>query len=199
MFLTKSPAQPAFDPILVHDPVLLRTAMLADHQEWAALREGSREHLTVWEESWAPIDLSLSSFKRRLRAHERDQRRGGGLPLLVFRRADRVLVGGATLTNIRYGSSHSGILGYWIGAPFVRRGYGAAAVRALLGHAFHAIGLNRIEAACQDGNIASQKLLETCGFRREGVARDYLRINGAWRDHTIFAVTASDFKALRAS
>ena len=195
MFLTKSPTQPAFDPILVRDPVVLRTATVADHEEWAVLRESSRDHLTAWEEDWPAIDLSLSSFKRRLKAYEREKRRGGGLPLLAFRRHDRVLLGGATLTNIRYGSSRSGILGYWIGSRYIKRGYGTAAVLAMLEHGFNGIELNRIEAACQPENIASQKLLERCGFSREGLARDYLKINGVWQDHNIFAITASDFRA----
>ncbi len=194
MFLTKSPTQPAFDPILVRDPVLLRSGAIADHEEWALLRESSHGHLTAWEEDWPAIDLSLSSYKRRLRAYERDMRRGGGLPLFILRRHDRILLGGATLTNIRYGSSRSGILGYWIGSRYIRRGYGTAAVFAMLDHGFNAIELNRIEAACQPENIASQKLLECCGFKREGLARDYLKINGKWQDHHIYAVTASDFR-----
>lgn len=168
---------------------------MADHEEWAVLRESSRDHLTAWEEDWPAIDLSLASFKRRLKAYEREKRRGGGLPLLTFRRHDRVLLGGATLTNIRYGSSRSGILGYWIGSRYIRRGYGTAAVLAMLEHGFNGIELNRIEAACQPENIASQKLLERCGFSREGLARDYLKINGVWQDHNIFAITAGDFRA----
>ena len=193
MFLTKSSTQPAFDPILVRDPVILRSATVADHEAWASLRQDSRDHLTAWEEDWQEIDLSLPAFKRRLRAYEKEMRRGTGLPLFIIRRDDRALVGGVTLSNIRYGSSRSGILGYWIGSPYVRQGYGAAAVKAVIDHAFTAIELNRIEAACQEENVASQNLLKRCGFHKEGLARDYLKINGTWRDHNIFAITASGF------
>ncbi|WDI31416.1 GNAT family protein [Hyphococcus flavus] len=192
MFLTKSPSHPAFDPILVRDPVYLRTAKLSDYEQWASLREISREHLIAWEEDWAPDQLSIAVFKRRLASQAKDAKRGGGLSLSVFRRDDRVMVGGVTLTNVRYGASRSGILGYWIGAPYVRLGYGAKAVAAMLDHLFDAISLNRVIAACQPENIASQKLLERCGFKKEGLARDYLKINGAWRDHLIYAVTAAD-------
>ena len=195
MFLTKSATQSAFDPILVRDPVLLRSAAIGDYEQWAVLREASREHLTVWEEDWPAIDLSLATYKRRLRAFEQDMRRGGGLPLFAFRRHDRALLGGVTLTNIRYGSSRSGILGYWIGSQFIKRGFGTAAVLAMIEHGFSAIELNRIEAACQPENIASQKLLERCGFRREGLARHYLKINGVWHDHNIFAITAGDYRS----
>ena len=198
MFLTRSPAQPAFDPVLVRDPIMLRAARLGDHQAWAALREQSRKHLIAWEEDWSPDDVSLSAYRRRLRFYERDMRRGGALPLLIFRRDDQALLGGVNLTNIRYGASRSAHLGYWIGAPHVRSGYGLAAVRAMLCHAFEAIDLNRIEAACQPDNVASQHLLLRSGFAKEGLARGYLKINGAWRDHVIFAITAADYRRLEA-
>lgn len=187
-----SQAHNSIDPILVNDPVILRAAQLADHAAWAALRTESRDHLIRWEDDWAPAHLSLSAFRRRLRLLDRQARRGAGLSLLVFRRRDERLVGGATLSNIRYGPSQSAVLGYWIGAGHLRRGYGRAAVRAMLDHGFSALGLNRIEAACQPENVASQSLLISCGFRFEGVAREYLRINQIWRDHEIYAATARE-------
>lgn len=195
MLFTTAPSNPAFNPVLVHEPVLLRAAAPSDYAAWASLREASRTHLTDWEEDWTPEQAGPAAFRRRLKLHERDRRRGGGLFLLVFRISDNALVGGVTLSNIRYGASRSAQLGYWVGAPYVRRGYAKAAVQALAAHAFETIELNRLAAACQPENIASQKLLERCGFVREGLARDYLLINGEWRDHYIYALTARDYRA----
>ena len=169
MFFSAAPANPIFKPVLVYEPVMLRPGVAADF----AARLCSRTFAS-------------------LAAYQHEARRGGGLSLLSFRQADGALVGGATLTNIRYGASRSAILGYWVGAPFVRKGYGAAGLKALAAHAFDRIGLNRLVAACQPENIASQKLLERCGFNREGLARDYLRINGEWRDHLIYAAIAAE-------
>ncbi|WP_411820155.1 GNAT family protein [Hyphococcus formosus] len=190
--MTKTNSQTLFDPVLVHDPVVLRSAMVSDYPAWHALREQSREHLTRWEEKWAPHQATLSSFKRRLRSYERDRKRGGGLSLLIFRQSDDTLLGGVTLTNIRYGASRSGLMGYWLGEKFTGRGYATAAVNAVIHHAFEKIDLNRIVAACQPENGASQKLLENCGFSQEGIARNYLKINGEWRDHLIYSKIASD-------
>lgn len=193
VFLTKSPERSAFDPILVCDPVYLRAPEARDYESWAALREESRSHLVTWEQDWAPEDISISSFRRRLRSFEREAKRASGLSLFVYRREDRSLVGGLTLTNIRYGAARAATMGYWIGAPYIRKGYGLAAVEGAMAHAFDTIGLNRIEAACQPGNIASQRLLTACGFSREGRAEDYLKINGKWRDHDLYAITARRF------
>lgn len=182
-------------PMLQHDLVLLRPAAASDFEAWTRLREESRAHLIQWEPDWTPEEMTRAAFHRRLRGYARDMRRGAGLALLIFRREENeALVGGATFSNIRRGAAWTATLGYWIGAPFVRRGYGSAAVAAMLAHAFETLGLNRVEAACQPGNIASRKLLMRAGFRLEGVAKDYLKINGAWRDHEIFAHTAADHR-----
>lgn len=196
MFQLKLPSRPVFDPILTHDPVFLRPPKIDDYPAWVRLRETSRKHLIRWEEDWTPDHMSLGAFRRRLKTAARDAGRGGGLSLFVFERDTGFLVGGATLSNLRYGASRSGILGYWIGAPFVRRGFGAAAVDAMSRHGIESIGLNRIEAACQPNNAASKAVLVHCGYTYEGVASDYLRINGKWRDHHIYALTARRYRAL---
>ena len=192
MIFTKPLHLPAFNPELVHDPVMLRAPTKNDHEEWAALREQSFAHLTRWEESWSPQHQTPKAFKRRLQSYARQQHGGEGLNLFVFRQSDNVMVGGITLSNIRYGAARSGFLGYWIGAPYIRCGYAKAAVRAVVDHAFQALSLNRVTAACQPGNIGSQKLLEGSGFAHEGLARDFLMINGAWCDHEIYALTQAN-------
>src|SRR5690606_40513060 len=53
-------------------------------------------------------------------------------------------------------------------------------------------GLRRIEAACLPANIPSSKLLEKVGFTREGLAREYLCINGVWHDHLLYALLDKD-------
>jgi ribosomal-protein-alanine N-acetyltransferase len=62
-----------------------------------------------------------------------------------------------------------------------------AAVRALLPFSFRTLRLHRLEAACIPANTVSIALLEKTGFTREGYARSYLCINGAWQDHLLYA------------
>jgi len=192
MFQLRPSATTVFDPVLIRDPLVLRAPQSRDFEAWATLRAESRSHLTKWEDDWQPKDVTPSAFRRRLRFWERQRRAAALLALFAFRLEDDALVGGATLSNIRFGASRSGVLGYWIGSRFLRRGYGRIMVNETVRHALDVIGLNRVEAACQPENTASARLLEQVGFQREGRARGYLRINGVWRDHDIFAVTAGD-------
>jgi len=65
-------------------------------------------------------------------------------------------------------------------------------VRALIPVAFDLLRLHRLEAACIPTNLASIRLLEKTGFKREGFARQYLCINGLWQDHLLFAKLEND-------
>ena len=67
------------------------------------------------------------------------------------------------------------------------RGIMSEAVGLLCDHAFRACGLHRLEAACIPDNTRSIRILEKAGFAREGYLRSYLKINGAWRDHVLYA------------
>jgi ribosomal-protein-alanine N-acetyltransferase len=66
------------------------------------------------------------------------------------------------------------------------------AIQAVVHHAFQIMDLSRIEAACLPENVPSRGVLETCGFKYEGVAQSYLQINGRWRNHVLYANLRSD-------
>ena len=174
-------------PLIEGAGVFLRAPQSGDYAEWAALREASRAFLTPWEPTWPADDLTRSAFRRRLRRYAEDQRNDQAYAYFLFRSGDQVLVGGLTLANLRRGVAQAGSLGYWIGAPYARRGYMTAAVAALIPYAFTTLRLHRLEAACIPTNAASVSLLEKTGFEREGYAREYLCINGQWQDHLLYA------------
>ncbi|MEL7487190.1 MAG: GNAT family protein [Pseudomonadota bacterium] len=184
----------AASPTLIADAVVLRRPRNAHFEAWRALRERSRDHLTRWEPDWTEEEASQTVFKEKIKAYHRAARRGVAAPFFIFLREDDTLIGGANLLNIMRGASQSAALGYWVGEDHTRRGYGTSAVRAVLDFAFSTLGLNRVEAACQPENAASRALLGGLGFREEGCARHYLHINGAWRDHLIFAMIAADWR-----
>ena len=125
-------------------------------------------------------------------ATSRNARDETGYAFYVFRKTDDALLGGVTLSQLRRGVTQSCSLGYWIGEPFARKGYMTAGLAALVGFIFDEVHLHRIEAACVPTNLASKALLLRTGFTLEGYARQYLCINGIWRDHLLFAMLASD-------
>lgn len=185
--LAYDPPEPVIGP-----KVTMRVPDMGDFEAWAALRGASREFLVPWEPAWPPDDLTRSAFRRRVARYRQDWREDLGYALFVHRNEDGALVGGVTLTNVRRGVAQAVSLGYWMGRPYAGKGYMSAAVRTLIPFAFGALGFRRIEAACVPHNRASIALLEKVGFQREGLARQYLCINGVWTDHLLFALLKGD-------
>lgn len=172
--------------------VTLRAPRNADYAAWSTLRLRSRDFLQPWEPAWPEDDLTRAAYKRRLSIYAREMEIGGAYPFFVFRDEDHALVGGVTLSNIRRGVAEMGTLGYWIGQPYVRRGYASAAVGLMCRFAFDRLNLHRVEAACLPSNAGSQGVLSKSGFELEGKARAYLKINGEWRDHLLFGRLRED-------
>lgn len=179
-------------PVIAGEGVFLRAPEPGDYEAWSRLRRESRDFLKPWEPTWPADDLTRSAFRRRLRRYAGDRARDEAYAFFLFREADGALIGGATLSNVRRGVAQTGTLGYWMGAAHAGRGHMTRAVAALAAHGFGALRLHRIEAACLPANVASRKLLERNRFRHEGAARAYLKIDGNWADHLLFARLAED-------
>jgi [ribosomal protein S5]-alanine N-acetyltransferase len=180
------------EPEIHGQAVYLRHPVMSDYTSWAELRAMSRLHLTVWEPLWARDELTRSSFRRRVRQYQREMREDQGYAYLILRASDAALLGGLTISNIRRGVAQAASLGYWMGVTHAGRGHMTDAVRAIIPFAFDTLALHRLEAACLPHNAPSMRVLEKAGFRREGTARRYLKINGLWQDHELFARLQDD-------
>ena len=172
--------------------VYLRPPLGRDYRAWAAVREESRSFLTPWEPTWAHDALTRGAYRRRLRHYVQEWRQDNGYAFFVFTQEGDQLVGGITLSNLRRSVAQTAAVGYWVGESHARQGYMTEALLALADFSFGRIGLRRLEAACLPQNQASRKLLEKVGFQYEGYARDYLRIDGEWRDHLLYALLRED-------
>ncbi len=188
MSLFRLTRQAEAEPLLRGDGVYLRPAVAADFTRWASLRAESRDFLTPWEPTWPEDDLTRAAFRRRLRRQSEEMARDESFSFLIFGSATSAMLGGLTLGGIRRGVAQAATLGYWMGAPYAGKGSMTRAVAAAIRYGFSTLRLHRIEAACLPENVASITLLQRNGFEREGLARAYLRINGVWRDHLLFAL-----------
>lgn len=145
-------------------------------------------------EPWTSPPSTSAAFRRYLKARSNDRNIG----LLVFSRSDD-LVGYVGVSEIVRGSFQSGYLGYYVFAPFQRRGFMSAALGQVVTRLFRKHGLHRVEANIQPSNTDSIQLVRRLGFRKEGISRRYLKIKGKWMDHERWAVTREEWKAGRAN
>ena len=172
--------------------VELRQPRWADFEDWAGLRRSNKNFLSPWEPDWSDAHFSRNSFKARLASYNRMIEQGTGYPFHIFAGADLRLVGACNITQVQKAPAFSAKLGYWVGEEFTRQGYTRAAIRAALKFCFDDLGLHRVEAAVQASNTPSISLLNDVGFKHEGTARAFLKINGRWRDHEIYSRLSSD-------
>ena len=179
---------------LTGERVFLRPPKRRDALKWQKLRMSSKSFLVPWEPSWDASSCSRRAYLRYFKNSNYLANMDRAYSFLIFKTDDKTLLGGINIGNVRRGVSQSASLGYWIGEKHSRNGYMKEALKLLIPSLFVDLRLNRIEAATLEENIASKNLLKKIGFKKEGVLRKYLKINGTWRDHILYGLLENDFK-----
>ncbi len=192
MALFRFSTEPPTRPLLRTQNLILRAPQASDYAAWAVLRMESRAFLTPWEPVWNEDDLTRTSFRLRVKRAAREIAADEAYSLFILDGRSETLLGGLTLGLVRRGVAQACTLGYWMGQRHAGRGHMSEAVRGAVHFAFSELALHRVEAACLPNNEPSRRLLERVGFQQEGIARAYLRINGSWADHLLYAALASD-------
>ena len=179
---------------LTGERVFLRPPKRRDALKWQKLRMSSKSFLVPWEPSWDASSCTRRAYLRFFKNSNYLANMDRAYSFLIFKTDDKTLLGGINIGNVRRGVSQSASLGYWIGEKHSRNGYMKEALKLLIPSLFIDLRLNRIEAATLEENIASKNLLKKIGFKKEGVLRKYLKINGTWRDHILYGLLENDFK-----
>lgn len=185
-----------------HPPiVLLTTERLRitqmqpdDAARVVAYYEDNRDHLDPVSPARPAHFHTTTYWRTRLAQDLEDSRRDLALRLVMLPRSEppssAPVIGNVTLTHIRRGPLQAADLGY--GLDYRHEGHGlmTEALRAVCAHAFSTMGLHRIQANHLPENLRSAATLRRMGFTVEGYARDFLSINGRWRDHVLTSLTA---------
>jgi ribosomal-protein-alanine N-acetyltransferase len=179
-------------------PTAIRPTALDDAAEQLQLRRRNRDHTGPWDPARDESFYTMAGQRLELELDQRAWTAGTAFAFAVLATDERDrLIGRVALANVVRGPWQNATLGYWIDRDASRRGHASRAVRLVLGYAFDHLGLHRVQPAIIPRNAASLRVAEKVGFRREGRALRYLKINGAWEDHDIFALTSEDWRAMR--
>ena len=177
---------------LSHQDVSIRIVRVRDAKKLQALVLGNRQWLRPWEATnpYGPNSFNLHTQVKALRQQIKE---GQGLPFVIEYSGE--IVGQLNVSNILFGSVGSAILGYWITPEVAGRGITTKAVALVTDYLFAVHGLHRVEIDVRPENKASLRVVEKLGFRYEGMKKRFIHINGDWRDHYIFALTAEEVSA----
>jgi ribosomal-protein-alanine N-acetyltransferase len=151
-----------------------------------------------WRPTRTPAAPSVADCARQLRDARSDFEAGRSLRLAIVRRDDpHTIIGTAGFSEIVRGPFQACFLGYGLDERCEGQGYMIEALGAAIECAFSDLKLHRIMANYQPINERSGRLLRRLGFMVEGYARDYLNIDGAWRDHVLTSLTNGAFDAVQ--
>jgi [ribosomal protein S5]-alanine N-acetyltransferase len=161
-----------------------------DASELLRYHEENREHLMRWSPPVPPDLYTLAYWQARLVRNRREHvdDRSARFVLAWRDTPDRV-IGTCSLTDFVRGPFQACTLGYGLDRREQGKGAMTEALRAIIDFVFGPLALHRIMANYMPTNTRSGALLRRLGFTVEGYARDYLFINGAWRDHILTALT----------
>jgi ribosomal-protein-alanine N-acetyltransferase len=181
--------------VLADGDVVLRPIKVRDQRAWREVNRRNRDWLRPWEATIPPPTPSgpithRPTFRQMVRHLRAEANAGRMLPFVIEYQGQ--LVGQLTVAGITWGSMCSGHIGYWVDEAVAGRGVMPTAVALVVDHCFRAVGLHRIEVCIRPENRPSRRVVEKLGFREEGLRPRYLHIDGAWRDHLVFALTAEE-------
>lgn len=164
---------------------------MRDIPAWRAVRAANVDWLSPWDATVPPGEANLvvtyAELVRRLRA---GGRRGEGMPFALL--VDGEFAGQVTVSNIVRGSAQFASIGYWIDARHAGRGIVPMAVAMVIDHCLGPARLHRIEICIRPENSNSLRVVEKLGLHEVGYAPRFLHIDGDWRDHRVYAVTAEE-------
>lgn len=149
----------------------------------------NRDHLSPWSPPTPPGYYTEEFWRLRLAANRAEYVEDRSLRLLVSPAGAENIIGSVAFTEFRRGPSQACHLGYGIDQAHEGNGLMTEALSAAIAFVFSRLAMHRIEAAYVPDNQRSARALERLGFVIEGQARDYLFINGKWRDHVLTSLT----------
>ena len=179
--------------MLTSPRLVLRPLVPGDAPELLALMLANRAFLEPWSPRADDSDYTLAAVQQNIALQQEHWGEDRGYGFGIFERESGGLIGRITLSRITRGPFQNCGLGYWLDERHNGHGLMSEAVRLVLGYAFGELGFHRVEAATLLHNAGSMRVLEKAGFRREGLARRYLQIDGRWQDHYLFAITTEEW------
>jgi [ribosomal protein S5]-alanine N-acetyltransferase len=174
-------------------PVVLRPPRLRDGRAWSEIRLRNERWLTPWEpsspHSWDDRH-AVSAWPALHSALRSNGRKGLMLPFMIVYGGR--LAGQLNVSNVVHGALRSCTVGYWVDGALAGRNIVPTALAVAIDHCFGAVGLHRVEVDIRPENRASLRVVEKLGLRLEGRYERFLDIDGDWRDHLAFAITAEE-------
>lgn len=173
--------------------VYIRAVDEADGDAFFHYLIDNRRFLEPWEPTRPREHFTRGGYEGVIRAALADARADRAYRFGIYENESAALVGQLSLSNVSRGAWQNATLGYSVGRDHTNKGFATDGVKLALRFAFDHARLHRVQAGALPRNTASIKVLEKAGFRHEGESVRYLKINGVWEDHVMYAITVEEW------
>ncbi len=177
-------------------PIRTERLVLRDfvHGDVSAVHEYGSDAEVVRFMPWGPntMEDTVAFVERSIVAQSRSPR--VDFELAVTLADGGALIGGCGI-RISAPSDRRADMGYCLGRDWWGRSLGTEVARALVGFGFESLRLHRIIATCDTKNVASARVLEKAGMRREAHLREDSHIRGEWRDSYLYAILEQEWRS----
>ena len=175
---------------LTNGSVLLRPYRPTDAEAvYEAVRESLAE-LMVWL-PWAHRDYAIEETRAWIESCAEKWAQGTEYNFAILDARDGSFLGGCGLNQVNRAEGF-GNLGYWVRTSRTRQGIATAAARLAVQFGFGQLGLKRIEVGAATGNVASQRVAEKLGARRDGIQNGQITFRDKVYDRVVFSLTPDD-------
>ncbi len=176
------------------EDIILRTAEPTDGKLISDYFIANRDFLREWEPKREDAFFSEAGWTQRLIKLNELHRMGLGYYLIILDSNSGEMLGTISFSNISRFPFHACNVGYSLSQTAQGRGVMTRALRKAVDYMFNIQNLHRIMAGYMPRNKRSESVLKRLEFTQEGLAKDYLLINGKWEDHVLTSLTNANWK-----
>jgi ribosomal-protein-alanine N-acetyltransferase len=177
-------------PTIVTERLILRPYRLEDTKELQRLI-GERDVVKTLTNVPYPYEDGMG--EEWINGRQESFEQGKTVDLAITHRQEGFFIGGISLMNIDQPSERAEI-GYWIGKPYWRNGYGTEAAKAIVKYGFETLGLHRINCRHFGNNPASGRILKKIGMKHEGCQRQTYKKWGKFEDFELYGILRSEYE-----
>lgn len=176
------------------EDIILRTAEPTDGKLISDYFIANRDFLREWEPKREDAFFSEAGWTQRLIKLNELHRMGLGYYLIILDSNSGEMLGTISFSNISRFPFHACNVGYSLSQTAQGRGVMTRALRMAVEYMFNIQNLHRVMAGYMPRNKRSESVLKRLEFTQEGLAKDYLLINGKWEDHVLTSLTNANWK-----
>ena len=180
-------------PKIITERLFLRLPEFEDAQVMCDFVIKNKAHLSLWESAQKDSYYTKNYWEKKIEEVRNNFQSDKSCCLNVYTKEDNQLVGMVNYDNFIRGAFHSCFLGFKISKQAQGKGLMTEALQFSICYVFKTLNLHRIGANYMPHNKASARVLAKCGFRQEGIAEDYLYINGKWERHILNSLISKDW------